>query len=997
MFNNRLISYFSLVFILFCSFSLYSASRDASVVKLTEWGSHTYTDIAKAGGLLFLTQGNPHTFSGNSDILDVIDESIEGKESLVNKIQMPDEILAVDTFNGDLVVMGRGFLGIYSVDTENELTLEYEISTSTFLLDRNDKLISIHENKLAFLDNKANLHIIEFVRDKYQLFATFEADFLTPDTFYSLVVLGLETDKIYIGRKNNNTFLTSSYNYTDSTITYNEDEKSTNIPDDEHHEQYGTYVTEGKFVMSMNTSGQSTNSIVLISHNEAHTEVVKNLSNTFFCCHIDSEGQNVWVTDSQGSVRKYDVSDPTIIQEVASGKGAGITFEEVYVGRTKLIDGHLYILDRVNIIKLNSSTLNNREYLYNQAGPITGFVVDDDRIVVAKNNRLQILQQSSSTSAPTLLTQAKTHLVTTSNDAFGGSKLLKINDSRYLKMNPFDLTIIELNDDNTADIILNVNPGYMHNPLIHNDYLFILSGGTIKRYDVLKEGGLLGNYRLFDLNFDFEEYGDGNGYLKIVGEHIVFSSRRSDGRHYLSVVSNIYSEELIITDTIYVGGSTFHGHIDSKDEYVYWMGADSSLRTYSISGEGKLNLIHTLEEGVSNNPSSIDVSDEMLIATYNYDPVLFGLFSLADPAEPKFVSNRYILGVDNWGGGGYRKTVTTDQNVIYQSKESSGVLTLYQVNYAPKPLALNHIILEDSALVLNVQAQDPEGDLVYIRNLLQPGSGKIEVGENNVLTYTPGTNFFGQDSFSVELADTHGNFTELTEININVTPVNDPPMPLEIQYTGMEDESIFIGLSDLDPEGDEILADFSRLPQNGQLLFDSDNKQLIFSPNQDFYGEDSATVNLCDEQKECTKSSVVFLITPINDAPVVSDESFTLDENGSYVGKLNVEDVDDDSFSFNITQNSLNGTIDMDEPTGDFSYMPTSNFTGTDSVVYEVTDGLGATGSATITFTIKALPLIGQPQSEVSSGGGGSLSGQYLILLIFNLALVRFKVLNRHL
>lgn len=353
------------------------------------------------------------------------------------------------------------------------------------------------------------------------------------------------------------------------------------------------------------------------------------------------------------------------------------------------------------------------------------------------------------------------------------------------------------------------------------------------------------------------------------------------------------------------------------------------------------------------------------------------------------------------------------------------------------------------------------------------------------MTYTPDENFYGQDNFSVELVDIHGNYHEATKININVTPVNDPPIALKKQYTGMEDELIFIELNTLDPEGNEILVDISNSPQYGQFQFDKENKQLIFSPNQDFYGEDSATIklcdelkactetsitlyitpiidapktidgqyngiedtpitidlsqlldpeshtitieiikeaengqftfeatsklllfsptqnfygenntiiNLCNEQKECTESSVAFLTTPVNDAPMVSDESFTLDENETYTSKLNVEDVDDDSFQYNITQSPENGTLDIDELTGDFSYTPANNYSGTDRFVYEVVDKLEGTGTATITFTIKASTVAVKSQPESTSSGGGSLSVQYLIFIFLYLVLIQFKL-----
>lgn len=1089
MLHQRLILAFNFVCFLFCSFSTYAASQEASVVKLSEWGSHPYADIAKVGGLLFLMQGDTVS-RGNSNTLDVMDESFQGADSFIKSIQMPSKVLAIETFNNDLVVIRRGFLGIYSVDSNNELTLEYELATNTYSLSNYDKIISIKDNKLALLDNETKLHLIEFVEDKYQLVKSYEAEFLPQDTFNVTVIIGLETNKIYIGRisdykQADNEYITTSYSYTDDTLVYNADTTSTLITATDFVPK-GVYTSEGKFVISLSAFN---NSVILISHHDGKITSTVDTSQNTFCCDITANDQNIWVTNGAGYVSQYDVSDPTNMHQTASGKGVGITTETVYITKSKIIDGNLYALDKTGITKVtindNSSVISKRESLYYQAGQITGFVVEDDKIVVSKNNRIQILEQQSPAATPTLLTQSYSHLVTTHSDAFAGVKLFKLNETRYLRLNNWDLQILELNSDNTTRPVLAVGNLFIQSPLIHNDNLFFLSTTNIGRYDVLREGGLLGNHRLFDINFDVEEYGTFRD-LKIVGDHIVLTGSNHRGRKYLLVVSNIYSNELTITDSLHFEDSSFFEHIDSKGEYLYWIGAEGKIKTYTITKAGKLALLHTTEGSAGGAPESINVSNESLIVTYPYGNGLdVGLFSLADPARPQYVSNNYSFGAEAWGGAGYEKTLITHQGVIYQSQKSSGVLSLYQVNYAPTPLTPIQVTQEDTPLVFDIQSQDPEGDPVFFRNLVQPASGSIAIDENNVMTYTPEHNFYGQDSFSVALVDIHGNYYEATEININVLPVNDPPIALKNQYTGMEDELIFIELNTLDPEGNEILVNISNSPQYGQFQFDKENKQLIFSPNQDFYGEDSATIklcdeleactetsitlyitpiidapksiseqyngiedtpitinlrqlldpesdtitieiikeaengqftfeadsklllfsptqnfygensaiiNLCNEQKECTESSVLFLTTPVNDAPIVSDESFTLNENETYTSKLNVEDVDDDSFQYNVTQSPENGTLDIDELTGDFSYTPANNYSGTDRFVYEVVDKLEGTGTATITFTIKASPVAVKSQPESTSSGGGSLSVQYLIFIFLYLVLIQFKL-----
>ena len=68
---------------------------------------------------------------------------------------------------------------------------------------------------------------------------------------------------------------------------------------------------------------------------------------------------------------------------------------------------------------------------------------------------------------------------------------------------------------------------------------------------------------------------------------------------------------------------------------------------------------------------------------------------------------------------------------------------------------------------------------------------------------------------------------------------------------------------------------------------------------------------------------------------------------------LNDSDLDGDTLSVNTTPVSepANGTLVLNA-NGTFTYTPNANFNGTDSFVYQVTDGNGGSAQATVDITV---------------------------------------------
>ncbi|MFO1066819.1 MAG: dockerin type I domain-containing protein [Pirellulales bacterium] len=88
--------------------------------------------------------------------------------------------------------------------------------------------------------------------------------------------------------------------------------------------------------------------------------------------------------------------------------------------------------------------------------------------------------------------------------------------------------------------------------------------------------------------------------------------------------------------------------------------------------------------------------------------------------------------------------------------------------------------LEDTLLTASLRdlAAGPLRSAVLFQQQSIPLHGRVQIAANGQLTYTPHADFFGSDSFVVEVLD--GLTTSIMTVSLNVAPVNDAPRSLQV-------------------------------------------------------------------------------------------------------------------------------------------------------------------------------------------------------------------------
>ncbi|MEN8166416.1 MAG: Ig-like domain-containing protein [Pseudomonadota bacterium] len=193
------------------------------------------------------------------------------------------------------------------------------------------------------------------------------------------------------------------------------------------------------------------------------------------------------------------------------------------------------------------------------------------------------------------------------------------------------------------------------------------------------------------------------------------------------------------------------------------------------------------------------------------------------------------------------------------------------------------------------------------------------------------------------------------EVEVNSAPVANGDSFVTLEDTPLNIAVTALLANDSDADGDVLsLVSFTGTGQG--VLLDNHNGSLTYTPNPDFWGEDSFTYTISDGRGGTSSATVSISITPVNDPPLASDDAYTTDEDVVLVmaapGVLaNDSDIDGDPLTASLETAPAHGSVVVN-PDGSFSYTPYPDYNGPDGFSYLVADGNGASDSATVSLII---------------------------------------------
>ena len=300
--------------------------------------------------------------------------------------------------------------------------------------------------------------------------------------------------------------------------------------------------------------------------------------------------------------------------------------------------------------------------------------------------------------------------------------------------------------------------------------------------------------------------------------------------------------------------------------------------------------------------------------------------------------------------------------ISYEISDGQGGTSTATVNVTVNavndgPVATNDSVSvdEDSSVSINVLANDSDidGDTLSVSSA-SASNGSVSINTDGTLAYTPNANFNGNDTISYEISDGQGG-TSTATVNVTVNAVNDGPVATNDSVSVDEDSSVSINVlaNDSDIDGDTLSVS-SASASNGSVSINTDGT-LAYTPNANFNGNDTISYEINDGQGGSATATVDVTVNATNIDPTAVNDNFTAFEDQSITINVLANDSDADGDSLSITSaTAQNGAVTIN-PNGTISYTPNTNFNGTDSITYEISDGQGGINTAIANITINAV------------------------------------------
>ena len=209
---------------------------------------------------------------------------------------------------------------------------------------------------------------------------------------------------------------------------------------------------------------------------------------------------------------------------------------------------------------------------------------------------------------------------------------------------------------------------------------------------------------------------------------------------------------------------------------------------------------------------------------------------------------------------------------------------------------------------------DADGDTLVVNTtpVSNVSDGTLTLNNDGSFLYVPDSDFSGIDNFTYQISDGNGGSAQAS-VTLIVHAIADLPVAAADSYTVDEDVTLFklVGdgdhllSNDSDADGDSLTVNTTPIfnVSNGSLTLVNDGS-FTYIPNSEFNGADSFTYQINDGHGGTAQASVSLTIQAVNDAPIATNQAFSIDEDktdGDTVGTVVASDKEGDSLSYTLT------------------------------------------------------------------------------------------------
>jgi gliding motility-associated-like protein len=396
---------------------------------------------------------------------------------------------------------------------------------------------------------------------------------------------------------------------------------------------------------------------------------------------------------------------------------------------------------------------------------------------------------------------------------------------------------------------------------------------------------------------------------------------------------------------------------------------------------------------VSFNILSNDADDGTIDPTStDLDPVSAGRQNTLTIASGTFVVDNSgqvaFTPLANFNGSATASYVVEDETNLV-SNTATITVTVVGINDSPVTANDGVATAEDTPITFNIVSNDADvdgtldlltidlnGSVNGIQATRTVSGGTFAADNSGQVAFTPDANFNGSVAIQYTVQDNSGAPSNASTITVTVNPVNDPPVavndaattaegdPVTISILANDTDDLTINAStvDLDPAAGGIQSSLILAEGNASV---NASGVFTYSPSANYNGTVLINYTVNDNGGLTSNTATITItVTSVNTSPVATNDEASTSEDTPVTILVTANDSDDVGIDENtVDLNTTTAGIQKNrsttegswaaDATGNVTFTPADNYTGTTALRYVVNDLENATSNpATITITV---------------------------------------------
>ncbi|AEG09504.1 outer membrane adhesin like proteiin [Shewanella baltica OS183] len=265
---------------------------------------------------------------------------------------------------------------------------------------------------------------------------------------------------------------------------------------------------------------------------------------------------------------------------------------------------------------------------------------------------------------------------------------------------------------------------------------------------------------------------------------------------------------------------------------------------------------------------------------------------------------------------------------------------------------------QDVSYQFTPTASDSVGDVLSFSIANKPAWATFNT-TTGTLSGTPSNQDVGVTNGIIISVSDGALSASLPAFNLSVVNINDAPtISSTAIIAATQDAAYSYTFAAADTDVGDVLT-FSAVTKPSWLSFNAATGLLSGTPGNADVGAHPVLLRVTDTDGLTADQSFSITVTNVNDAPVATSSTVTLEEDGSVTITLAAEDVDNDPLTYEVVSQPKSGTLEQHGTV--WLYIPEKDFNGADALSFIAKDAELSSEPATV--TINVTPVNDDPQA----------------------------------